>query len=670
MILVLAASFCNTFSFAKMQMDSIPPIIQSVTITGPNNLDIKFSEPVEQASAEQILNYILVDNANHPTYGIRDNANFSLVHLVFSTLFTARINYEISLMGIQDLSANVIHDSTFKFVLYQPMPYDIVIDEIMADPSPSNGLPEVEWLEIRNVSPFEINLSGWKLAKSSSKSGAFVNRILKPDSVLIICSTGSISGISVYGSALSVTSFPSLSNAGDMISLLAPDGRTIHAVNYTDDWYHNELKKQGGWSVEMIDINNPCSGADNWSASVNFNGATPGKINSIDAMNIDDYSPKLIRAFATDSFHVVLYFNEPMDSLSAMNPLHYQIDNGIGTPFSVLPLAPLFDKVILQTAIPFRENVIYNLTVSALTDCISNPIGSFNTTRFGLSQLPDSLDVVVNEILFNPKNDGVDYLEIYNRSDKIINLKNIHLANLNSFGVIDNIVALPDDGYLFFPNKIIAFTTSSSIVKRDYVSNHPDNIITINELPSFNDDEGNVILLNEQGKIIDWLHYKDDWHFKLLDDVEGVALERINYDSKTQDENNWHSAAATVGFGTPADKNSQCLDNNIISGTINVSPKIISPNNDGIDDVASINYSFPEPGYVANIIVFDISGNPVKHLQTKALCGIQGYYKWDGLNDNNQSINTGQYIVYTEVFSLKGTVKKFKNCITVVGVKM
>ena len=651
-------------------MDSIPPIIQSVTITGPNNLDIKFSEPVEQASAEQILNYILVDNANHPTYGIRDNANFSLVHLVFSTLFTARINYEISLMGIQDLSANVIHDSTFKFVLYQPMPYDIVIDEIMADPSPSNGLPEVEWLEIRNVSSFEINLSGWKLAKSSSKSGAFVNRILKPDSVLIICSTGSISGISVYGSALSVTSFPSLSNAGDMISLLAPDGRTIHAVNYTDDWYHNELKKQGGWSVEMIDINNPCSGADNWSASVNFNGATPGKINSIDAMNIDDYSPKLIRAFATDSFHVVLYFNEPMDSLSAMNPLHYQIDNGIGTPFSVLPLAPLFDKVILQTAIPFRENVIYNLTVSALTDCISNPIGSFNTTRFGLSQLPDSLDVVVNEILFNPKNDGVDYLEIYNRSDKIINLKNIHLANLNSFGVIDNIVALPDDGYLFFPNKIIAFTTSSSIVKRDYVSNHPDNIITINELPSFNDDEGNVILLNEQGKIIDWLHYKDDWHFKLLDDVEGVALERINYDSKTQDENNWHSAAATVGFGTPADKNSQCLDNNIISGTINVSPKIISPNNDGIDDVASINYSFPEPGYVANIIVFDISGNPVKHLQTKALCGIQGYYKWDGLNDNNQSINTGQYIVYTEVFSLKGTVKKYKNCITVVGVKM
>ena len=667
MILVFMACFCSAFSFAKIQIDSIPPIILSVTITGPNNLDIKFSEPVEQASGEQVLNYTLVENTVHPTYGLRDNVNLSIVHLVFTTRFTERINYEISLTGIQDLSANIIHDSTFKFVLYQPMPYDIVIDEIMADPTPSNGLPEVEWLEIRNVSPFDINLSGWKLAKSTGKSGPLINRILKPDSVLLICSSGSVIGLSVYGTVVSVTSFPSLSNTGDLISLLAPDGRTIHAVNYTDDWYHNELKKQGGWSLEMTDINNPCSGTDNWSASININGATPGFANSIDALNIDDYSPKLIRAIATDSFHVVLYFNEPMDSISAMNVANYQIDNGIGSPISVLPSAPLFDKIIIETIMPIQRNVIYNVTVNGVTDCISNSIGSFNTTRFGIASLPDSFDVVVNEILFNPKSDGVDYVELYNRSEKMIDLKSLHIANLNSLGVIDNIISLPDDGYLFFPKQMLVFTTSSSMVKRNYVSNYPDNIITVNELPSFNDDEGNVILLNEQGNIIDKLSYKDDWHFKLLNDVEGIALERINYDSKTQDENNWHSASETVGFGTPADKNSQSMNNDIVAGTISVSPKIISPNNDGFDDVAAIYYSFPEPGYVANIIIFDVSGNRVKHLKTNALCGSQGIYNWDGLNDKHQRINTGQYIVYTEVFNVKGTVKRFKNCITVVG---
>jgi hypothetical protein len=655
---------------ASNQTDSIPPIVLSVNIIGPNSLDIRFSESVEQATAEEITRYTLIENASHPTYVLRDNSNYALVHLVFSTVLHERINYEISLTGIKDLSAIMVQDTTIKFVLYKPMPYDIVIDEIMADPSPSNGLPEVEWLEIRNVSPFEINLSGWKLAKSTGKSGSIANRILKPDSVLIICSTGSLASISAYGAALSVTSFPSLSNTEDLISLLAPDGRTIHAVNYTDDWYQNELKKQGGWSLEMIDINNPCSGNDNWSASININGATPGKINSIDAMNIDDYSPRLIRAFASDSLHLLLNFNEPMDSLSAMNVANYQIDNGIGMPVSVLPLAPLFDKIIIEINVPFHEQIIYNVTVNGVTDCISNSIGRYNTTRFGLATLPDSFDIVVNEILFNPKSDGVDYVELYNRSEKMIDLKNLHIANLNSLGVIDNIVSMPDDGYLFFPKQILAFTTNSSMVYRNYVSNHPDNIITVNELPSFNDDEGNVILLNEQGNIIDKLSYKDDWHFKLLNDIEGIALERINYDSKTQDENNWHSASATVGFGTPADKNSQCLDNDILSGTINVTPKIISPNNDGFDDLAAIYYSFPDPGYVVNIIIFDISGNPVKHLQTNALCGVQGNYTWDGLNDKNQRINTGQYIVYTEVFNLNGSVKRFKNCITLVGGKM
>jgi len=353
-----------------------------------------------------------------------------------------------------------------------------------------------------------------------------------------------------------------------------------------------------------------------------------------------------------------------------MNVANYQIDNGIGSPISVLPMAPLFDKIIIETHLPIQENIVYNITVNALTDCISNSIGSYNTTRFGIASLPDSFDIVVNEILFNPKSDGVDYVELYNRSEKMIDLKSLHLANLNSLGVIDNIVSLPEDGYLFFPKQMLVFTTSSSIVKRNYVSNHPDNIITVNDLPSFNDDEGNVILLNEQGNIIDKLSYKDDWHFKLLNDVEGIALERINYDSKTQDENNWHSASETVGFGTPADKNSQSMNNNIVAGTISVSPKIISPNNDGFDDVTAIYYSFPESGYVANIIIFDVSGNPVKHLKTNALCGNQGIYYWDGLNDKNQRINTGQYIVYTEVFNLKGTVKSFKNCITVVDAKM
>jgi len=665
-ILSLITIFLYKLSFCKSTTDTIPPSILSVSITGSYSVDIKLSESTNQFSAENVIHFTLVDNAIHPTYVLRDNTDFSLLHLVFSTTFDERVNYEISLTGIEDLSANLIHDTIVKFVLYKPMPYDIIIDEIMADPSPSNGMPEVEWLEIRNVSPFVINLSGWRLAKSTGKSGAIGNVILQPDSFLVICSSGSVAELSSYCLPVFVTSFPYLSNTGDLISLQSPDGRTIHAVSYTDAWYQNELKKQGGWSLEMMDINNPCSGSNNWSASVNFLGATPGTINSIDAINIDEASPKLIRAFAPDSFHVVLYFNEPMDSLSAMNVSHFQIDNAIGQPVSVFPVAPLFEKIMLTTNIPLQRNIQYSVTTNALTDCLLNPIGIYNTASFGLDELPDSMDVIVNEILFNPKNDGVDYVEVYNRSDKIINLKYLHLANLNSSGDIDNIVSLPDDGYLLFPKQYLVFTTSSSIVKRDYLTSHSDNIITINEMPSFNDDEGNVILLNEQGNIIDRLHYDEDWHFKLLNDVAGVALERIDCNATTQDENNWQSASATVGFGTPADKNSQTMNNDVLQGNINVEPRIISPDNDGNNDMAMIQYSFPQPGFVANVVIFDVTGTAVKHLQRNSLCGTTGSFKWDGLNDRNQNVVNGQYIIYTEVFNLKGTVKKFKNAITVV----
>lgn len=652
-------------AFSESPTDSIPPSVDTIINTGPNQIDIYFTEPLSQPVAENPIHYTLLQSNNHPTYVINDVANQALVHLVFSDFFSERVNYDIQCNGIMDLSSNLISDTIVRFVLYKPMPYDIIIDEIMADPSPSNGLPDLEWLEIRNVSPFDINLSGWRLAKSSGKSGTIRSLILKPDSMLVICSTGSLTELSVVCKSVSVTSFPSLSNTGDLICLLAPDGRTIHAVNYSDEWYHNELKKQGGWSLEMIDINNPCTGIDNWSSSVNIIGATPGIVNSIDAINIDGYSPKLMRAYATDSLHVFLYFNEPMDSLEAMNINHFHIDNNIGLPVAVLPIAPLFDKVKITLSHPITDDIIYNVTVDGVKDCILNTIGMANTARFGLDNLPDSFDIVVNEIIFNPKNDGVDYIELYNRSNKIINLKNIHIANLNTFGDIDNIVFLPDDGYLFFPQQYLLFTTNSSIVKRDYISHHPENIIQIDELPSMNDDEGNVILLNQQGSILDWLAYKDNWQFKLIDNTEGVALERIDYNGKTQNETNWHSAAATTGFGTPADKNSQCIDFEILKGEINIEPKVISPDNDGRDDIATIYYSFPDPGYMANITIFDISGKAIKHLQMNTLCGIKGSYRWDGLDDKNRKIFSGNYIILTEVFNLKGDYKKFKNLIAV-----
>jgi Lamin Tail Domain/CHU_C Type IX secretion signal domain/Bacterial Ig-like domain len=541
--------------------------------------------------------------------------------------------------------------------------FDIVIDELMADPTPQINLPNNEWIELKNTSSTAFNLAGWRIGDATGQSGPMPNYNLQPDSFVIVCTGSAVTAMSVYGPAIAVTSFPSLDNTGDIIYLRSPQNKIIHAVNYTDAWYRNELKKEGGWTLEMIDTKNPCSGFTNWKASVDAKGGTPGKKNSIDAVNTDAIGPQLLRAFATDSVNIMMVFDEPLDSLKGATVNSYTISDGIGVPQSAVTIAPTFDKVNLKLNTPLSRNKVYTLTTLAVTDCAGNAIAAKNTARVGLTSIADSLDIIINEILFNPKSNGTDYVEIYNRSKKIIDLKQMYIANRNTAGVISNIKQVSADNFLFFPEDFMVLTEDVSIVKRDFITKNMDAFVTVVSMPSYNDDKGYVIILNVQGNITDELQYDEKWHFKLIDNREGVALERIDYNAPTQQPGNWHSAATSVGYGTPTYKNSQYKVNDGVQGEIKITPEIVSPDNDGIDDFATIDYSFPAAGYVANITIFDAAGRVVRNLQRNALCGSKGNYRWDGLGEKNQKLPVGIYIIYTEIFNLEGKKKQFKHTI-------
>ena len=545
-----------------------------------------------------------------------------------------------------------------------PIRYSIVIDEILPDPAPAVGLPNAEFVELKNVSGGPINLKQWKLSDGSSTATINIDYYLQADSFVIICSAPVAALFASFGSTIGVNNFPSLNNDADVITVYSSDGSCIHAVAYQLNWFNNAVKSEGGWTLEMVDTRNPCEGENNWKASTDIRGGTPGRINSSDRRNPDVQTPTFTRAYVLDSITVMAVFDEPLDSNEAANSQHYLFDDASIIILRSTAKPSLFKEVELKISRPLEAGKLYQLSITGIKDCSNNFISANNKKPVGLSTLADSLDLVINEILFNPVSDGVDYVELYNRSQKIIDISRLYISNRNANGVINAPQRMSEAPLFFFPGDYLALSESSMNIRQHFFSRNVDWLLNVSSLPSFPDDRGVVLILNEQGKIIDELRYDQDWHFALLQNKEGVSLERIDPGAGTQSRDNWTSAASSVGFGTPALQNSQYKNAAAQAGSISIDPSVFSPDNDGVDDICFIRYEMTEPNFVANILVFDANGREVRRLYNNATLTQNGTLRWDGLGENYKPLPIGIYIIYTEIFNLQGKRKKFKNVVT------
>ena len=663
------ASFFQRHYFDDIEIkpytpDVVPPAILSVTATSPKTLDILFNEAVDKSSAELVGNYSVSNNLGAPVTAKKDAVNPALVQLNFANSFTNNVNNTITINGVKDLAGNAIVNGTALFNYFVPQRFDVVIDEIMADPTPVVQLPNAEYIEVKNTSTQPINLQGWRIESASSASGLFPSYILPADSFLIITGTSSAPLFTSFGRVIGISSFPSLDNTGTIVTLYSKDNTAIHSVDYNVSWYQNAVKSNGGWTLEMIDTKNPCSGLDNWKASAGLRGGTPGTKNSVNGINADKTAPVLLRAVATDATNVVVTFNEPVNIINSATPANYTISDGINKPTSALPISPVYNQVKLVLSTPLDKGKVYTVSVTNLSDCSGNSIGALNTVKVGLSDIVDTLDIVINEILFNPAPTAADFVEIYNRSNKIIDAKDLYITNRSSAsGQLGTLKHLSTDNLLIFPGEYYVISEDENLIKKAYVAKNPGHFINASSMPSYPDDKGVVVLLNAQGLKVDELQYDSKWHFALIDNEEGISLERIDYNKPTQNKDNWHSAASTAGFGTPTYQNSQFRLDAQVQGSITITPKIFSPDNDGTDDFTTLTYQMTELGYVANITIFDASGRIVRNLAKNATLGLQGNFRWDGLDDKQGKLPIGSYVVYTEVFNLNGKRKSYKNSV-------
>lgn len=376
----------------------------------------------------------------------------------------------------------------------------------------------------------------------------------------------------------------------------------------------------------------------------------------------DVTAPAIASLTVVDSVDLDVRFSEGIELNTSEDELNYVVNNSIGNPASAIRDASDLSLVHLTFSTQFTNGVSNTMVINNVTDIAGNPIAvnASGIFTYYKPELPSPMDLVINEVLFNARTGGDEFVEIYNRSQKVIDLKNMaftrkDLATL----ILDPSVKIMTTSRLILPGEYLVLTDDFNKVKSEYIILNPNAYQNMN-LPDLLTDEDILILQDSSGNTLDELHYYSSWHFPLLNSVDGVSLERLSPDRETQNQTNWHSAAESAGFATPGYKNSEFIDSKGNSSDISVDPEIFSPDNDGHNDVVNVHYHFENPGNVANVIVYDSKGRLVRNLVNNELIGNDGAFSWDGVTNQNDKARIGMYVFYVEVYDINGNTKSYK----------
>ncbi len=303
------------------------------------------------------------------------------------------------------------------------------------------------------------------------------------------------------------------------------------------------------------------------------------------------------------------------------------------------------------------------LSISGISD-LSGKTMNPDTHSFSYSFSPEVGSILINEILFNPFSGGVDFVELVNVSEQTIPVNRLMLATRDDALALKQIYPVSTEKQVLKPGEFLVCTKDPAIVASQYITSNPASFCTMKSFPSYSDDAGTVVLLNDSLDILDEFSYSAKMHSSFLTEEEGVSLERISLEKPTNDRTNWASAAASVSFATPGLPNSQAGTETEIQDEITPEPKAFSPNGDGYNDELSIKFKLSKPGYIANVRIFDAVGKQVRFLIKNRSLAQEGNWLWDGKSESGQKRNIGVYIILVEVFDQEGHTRTFKKTCT------
>lgn len=638
--------------------DSVKPELILAVAKDDRTILLTFTEPLASLKAEDALNYSVNFSVGFPAAASLQENMTEVVLSLGEPLVNGK-TYTVTAMSLTDLAGNEMAPMEKSFLYFVAHPIhrkDILITEILADPSPVVQLPESEFIEIHNRSVHPVDLENWTLTDGNDRA-SFPHKILMPGEYCMLTSTGQVAKFEGVN-ALSLPGFPSLTNAGERLVLKDTAGNTIDSVNFSLSWYRESDKGEGGWSLELIDPANTCGEEDNWAPSEHESGGTPGMQNSIFASKPDVSGPHLLSVAVTSATQLMLTFNEKLGS--DLSEFSFTLTPEVAVE-SVAFLDGALRQLLLSTASVLQTRVRYQL-VAEVFDCAGNAVDEIHRhVSFALPEDAEVSDLIVNEILFNPHPNGVDFVEVYNRSAKYLNLRDWSVANMEE-GLPTNGISIREP-ILLAPQSYLVLTSDVALLQSAFPLLPADRTLKTT-LPSMPDQSGSIAIVAPSGTVIDSFLYTDDLHMPLLKENEGVSLERIDFQQATNSPSNWTSATRFAGFGTPGLINSAARPQQREElGAVAVSPEIFSPSSN--HPFAQIHYAFDQHGFIANVKIIDSNGRMVSELANNEALGFNGFFRWDGIQQDGTAARSGYYLVWFEVFDLTGKVNTYRRRVVI-----
>jgi hypothetical protein len=647
-------------SIYQQHTDTIPLAIRQVIVTGDSLIEFRFSKNLNVYSA-YTENFRLTDSAGfiHEAMELdTDSPYCRYTRLKFRpALPPGAYRFRHTLYDCAGQAFDL--EQEISVGIFPVLKYSLYINELFPDPTPQVALPEKEFIELYNEADTTVYLLGMEI-KDPGTTFRFHGDSIMGREYVILCATADSLEFSAYGRVISLVPFPSLNNSADIITIVDPYGRIIDGVAYTDAWYKDTQKKQGGYTLERISGYSGCLPSSNWTASTDTKGGTPGSRNSVADSIPAEADVMLIAQRIILPDKVLLEFNQEISPERNNNTAGYKVDHGIGQPLDVTWQEDKPRQLLLRFSSEFYPGVLYLLSLSQLIDCHDIPQPALHAGLFYPLALRPG-DILINEVLFNPINDGVDFVEIYNNTSSPVDLHEVYLANTNDTNQVRTVRRVSETPYLFRSGELLVLSTDPDKVKNQYFTNRPHAFVRMAAFPAFNDDKGCVLILSRDSLRIDQLNYSKNMHFALIDKPEGISLERKSLIRPGNQASNWASASLQSGGATPGDHNSQRVHEPGFSAhSITIEPYTFSPDRDGKNDELAIHYQFDHSDLVMNIKIYNTSGSLVRKLVQSETTGTSGIYYWDGLTDQQQAAGPGIYIIYLETFGPDGKVKRYK----------